>query len=255
MLHLRCDFFSESLALSTSMTVLLPQRTTAQIGMTGTVREHGTPVLYLLHGLSDDDTIWLRRTSIERYVSDLGIAVVMPQVHRSFYTDMVNGGGRYWTFIADELPQLVADSFRVSTRREDTFVAGLSMGGFGAFKLALHRPERFAAAGSLSGCLDVPQFGKLPGRSDVATNIWGEPGPEGTDDDLVRVLGTVDPATLPALWATCGTEDVLLGHQRAFVAAARERGIPITADEHPGNHEWGFWDTHIQRFLAQLPLG
>ena len=77
---------------------------------------HGTgppPVLYLLHGLSDDDTIWLRRTSIERYVAPLGLAVVMPQVHRSFYTDEAYGG-RYWTFLSEELPQLVGTFFRLS---------------------------------------------------------------------------------------------------------------------------------------------
>src|SRR3712207_5132006 len=126
--HLRVDFFSDSLALSTSMTVLLPQRTTTQIGMTGATGDGPPPVLYLLHGLSDDDTIWLRRTSVERYVTELGLAVVMPQVHRSFYADEVHGG-RYWTFLSDELPALVSSWFRVSERREDTFVAGLSMGG------------------------------------------------------------------------------------------------------------------------------
>ena len=81
---LRCNVFSESLSLSTAMTVLLPQRTTTQIGLAGAVRDGAPPVLYLLHGLSDDDTTWLRRTSIERYVAPLGLAVVMPQVHRSF---------------------------------------------------------------------------------------------------------------------------------------------------------------------------
>jgi len=237
MLHLRCDLFSESLALSTSMTVLLPQRTTAQIGMGGRVREHGTPVLYLLHGLSDDDTVWLRRTSIERYVAELGIAVVMPQVHRSFYSDMAHEGGRYWTFVAEELPQLVADSFRVSTRRENTFVAGLSMGGYGAFKLALRCPDRFAAAGSLSGVLDVASLARRAERGPLAHNVWGERGVEGSDDDLLALLGRADPATLPALWSTCGTEDELIGHQRTFVAAAEDRGVEVTADEHPGAHE------------------
>jgi S-formylglutathione hydrolase FrmB len=83
MAHLRCDFFSESLSLSTSMTVILPQRTTTQIGLEGRTPGGPPPVLYLLHGLSDDDTTWLRRTSIERYAAPLGLAVVMPQVHRS----------------------------------------------------------------------------------------------------------------------------------------------------------------------------
>ncbi len=88
------------------MTVILPQETSTQIGMAGRHRDGPPPVLYLLHGLSDDDTIWLRRTSIERYVAPLGLAVVMPQVHRSFYADEAYGG-RYWTFLSEELPSLV----------------------------------------------------------------------------------------------------------------------------------------------------
>ena len=113
---LRCDFFSDVLELSTSMTVILPQSTSGQIGMSGSAGEGAPPVLYLLHGLSDDDTTWLRRTSIERYVAPLGLAVVMPQVHRSFYTDQAHGG-RYWTFLSEELPALVGGFFRVSDRR------------------------------------------------------------------------------------------------------------------------------------------
>lgn len=91
------------------------------------------PTLYLLHGLSDDHTIWLRRTSIERYVASMGLAVVMPAVHRSFYTDM-DKGYRYWTFISEELPALARSFFPLSDKREDNFAAGLSMGGYGAFK-------------------------------------------------------------------------------------------------------------------------
>ncbi|HIT77091.1 MAG TPA: esterase family protein [Candidatus Avipropionibacterium avicola] len=256
MLRMRCDFHSDALKLATSMTVLLPQRPSAsQIGMASGFRPSGTPVLYLLHGLSDDDTIWGRRTSIERYVSELGLAVVMPQVHRSFYSDVVSGDGAYWSFIADELPQLVADSFQVSTRREDTFVAGLSMGGYGAFKLALHRPDRFAAAGSLSGVLDVAAMVTEDRRPEVTRTVWGDDGPEGTDDDLLHVLDRVDPTALPRLWTTCGTDDPLVANQRRFVEAAARRGIEVTADEHPGRHSWDFWDTHVQRFLEWLELG
>src|ERR1700754_3041380 len=97
---LRCDFFSDVLGVSTSMTVILPQQTTTQIGRTGQATSGAFRTLYLLHGLSDDDTIWLRRTSIERYVADLGLAVVMPQVHRSFYTDEAYGRP-YWTFLSE----------------------------------------------------------------------------------------------------------------------------------------------------------
>src|ERR687886_256985 len=166
---LRCDIFSDVLGLSTSMTVILPQPTQTQIGMTGDAGDQPPPVLYLLHGLSDDDSIWLRRTSIERYVAPLGLAVVMPQVHRSFYRDEAYGG-KYWTFVSEELPELVRRFFRVSQTRDDTFVAGLSMGGYGALKLALRQPERFAAAASLSGALDVAALSASPREGDPT--LW-----------------------------------------------------------------------------------
>src|SRR5258706_12077495 len=135
----RCDFFSDVLGVSTSMTVLLPESTTGQIGMGGSGRTGDFPTLYLLHGLSDDDTTWVRRTSLERYVAELGIAVVMPHVQRSFYTDEV-WGRPYWTFVAEELPRAARGFFRLSALPAETFVAGLSMGGYGAFKLALRHP-------------------------------------------------------------------------------------------------------------------
>jgi len=113
---MRVDFYSEVLALSTSMTVILPQRTSSQIGMAGGTTGGDPPVLYLLHGLTDDDTIWVRRTSVERYVAPLGLAVVMPQVGRSFYADEAHGN-RYWTFLSEELPELCRSFFRISDRR------------------------------------------------------------------------------------------------------------------------------------------
>src|SRR3954467_12228804 len=199
MVHLRCDFFSEALSLSTSMTVLLPQRTTSQIGMTGGAGDGPPPVLYLLHGLSDDDTIWLRRTSIERYVAPLGLAVVMPQVHRSFYTDEAYGG-RYWTFLSEELPELVGRFFRVSQAREDTFVAGLSMGGYGAPKLAPRQPAAVAAAASLSGALDVVALSRSQRGEDpmLWKRVFGEHAVPRSEDDLFALLRRADGARLPA---------------------------------------------------------
>lgn len=124
---IQCQFYSEVLGLSTSMNVILPQATRSQIGLEGKQGTGPHPTLYLLHGLSDDDSTWLRRTSIERYVASLGLAVVMPQVHRSFYTNMEQGAA-YWSFISEELPALARSFFPLSDKREDNFVAGLSMG-------------------------------------------------------------------------------------------------------------------------------
>lgn len=253
---IRCDFFSETLQLSTTMTVVLPQATSTQIGMTGVVgAAGGHPTLYLLHGLSDDDSIWLRRTSIERYVAPLGLAVVMPQVHRSFYADQVHGG-RYWTFLSEELPALAQSFFPLSQRREDTFVAGLSMGGYGALKWALRSPQRFAAAASLSGALDLADGSLRRDLPDLYRTAFGDGPVAGTPDDLLHLLDRAGAsgADLPALYLACGTEDPLLGQNQAFLASAEASGIPVTVDLGPGEHEWGYWDDRIQDVLAWLPL-
>jgi S-formylglutathione hydrolase FrmB len=243
---IRCDFFSESLELGTSMTVLLPQLTSDQ----------APPVLYLLHGLTDDDTAWTRNTSIERYASEAGVAVVMPQVHRSFYADEARGL-KYWTFLSEELPALVADFFRVSTRREDTFVAGLSMGGYGAMKWALRQPERFAAAATLSGALDLAyayEWDMRPHMRELVARVFADRPVAGTGDDLLHLLKSGDPAGLPQLMLRCGSEDHLVAQSERFVAACAEQQIPLDAGFGPGAHEWSYWDREIQTVLRWLPL-
>ncbi|MFJ6194496.1 alpha/beta hydrolase [Micromonospora sp. NPDC092111] len=247
---LRCDFHSEALGHDTSMTVILPHRTPSQLGADG-----DPPVLYLLHGIADDDTGWLRRTSIERYVAPLGLAVVMPQAGRSFYADEAHGN-RYWTFISEELPQLCRSFFRLSDRREDTFVAGLSMGGYGAVKWALRQPARFAAAASLSGALDVAHRRDHPTRPvDPAVwhTVWGDRHVPGSDDDTVALVRRAGAGT-PPLYVACGTEDFLYEDSLRFVEAARGQGVPVTVEFSPGDHDWTYWDAKIQDVLAWLPL-
>jgi len=255
MAHLRCDFFSETLGLSTTMTVILPQATSTQIGMTGVHRDGPPPVLYLLHGLSDDDTIWLRRTSIERYAAPLGLAVVMPQVHRSFYMDEAYGN-RYWTFLSEELPALVGRFFRLSSRREDTFVAGLSMGGYGAFKWALSQPERFAGAASLSGALHLGSRDGDPTWAGLAEATFGRRPISGTPNDVLWLLdqALASGGPVPALYLACGEDDPLIRDNHAFVAAAEGRVPSLTTDFGPGIHDWAYWDRTIQDVLAWLPL-
>jgi S-formylglutathione hydrolase FrmB len=255
---IRCDYFSDVLGFSTSMTVVLPQPTEKQIGMDSVAAADQRPTLWLLHGMSDDHTIWLRRTSIERYVAPLGLAVVMPAVHRSYYTDMAEGG-RYWTHVAEELPALARSFFPLSARREDNFVAGLSMGGYGAFKLALRRPDRYAAAASLSGAVDVrglyvaldeerrPEFRRIFGSLDAFA---------GSDDDLFALADRAakGDAPVPDLFQCCGTEDFLLQHNRKLRDHIRALGLKLAYHEAPGTHEWGFWDAWIRRVLEWLPL-
>lgn len=256
MARLRVDFFSETLGMSTSMTVLLPERAAGQIGQTNADADASAPpVLYLLHGLSDDDTIWTRRTSIERYAAERGLAVVMPQVQQSFYTDEVHGLP-YWTFLTQELPDLVHSFFRVSTDRADTFVAGLSMGGYGAMKWALRQPERFAAAASLSGALAVrhPSPSADPDFARLMQRIFGDGPTEGTDDDVIHLIRRAAPNGLPSLYVACGHEDFLFPANEWFIAEAADAGVPLTVRLGPGDHEWSYWDAQIQDVLAWLPL-
>ncbi len=254
---IHCDFFSEVLGLSCSMCVILPQETTGQIGMVSSAKKDKHPTLFLLHGLSDDHTIWQRRTSIERYVADLGLAVVMPAVHRSFYTDMAHGY-KYWTYVSEEVPALARSFFPLSDTREDNFVAGLSMGGYGAFKLALRCPDKFAAAASLSGALDVRPGTAVANeeRTKEYRNTFGDPGTvAGSDNDLFHLATQLagSDAPKPKLFQCCGTQDPLYDQNLRFRDHARRLGLDLTYAEELGSHEWGFWDRWIQRVLDWLP--
>lgn len=262
MIRMRMDFFSESLWMGTSAIVLMPQAE-AGIGMNGSdpsgpdgpgaQSARGVPVLYLLHGLSDDCTHWERRTAIERYATEKGIAVVMPEVRRSFYADEAVGE-KYWTYVADELPQIIARTFHISTAREDTFVAGLSMGGFGAFKLALNRPQQFAAAASFSGVMDLLSLDLEEHAGHLAQRIWNGQEIAGTADDLLGLLRSAAPGSLPPLFLDCGTEDFLVEGNRSFIRTAEEHGHDLTSRLRPGDHTWDFWDRSIQDALEWLPI-
>ena len=255
--------FSDALGLSVSFYVLLPQKAARQIGVADGEQRAQYPTLYLLHGLSDDHTIWLRRTSIERYAAAKNLAVVMPAVGRSFYQDMANGA-KYWTFVSEELPALCQQWFPLSPKREDNFVAGLSMGGYGALRLGLARPDKFAAAASLSGARDLARRLREAGKdgSRMSKAEWtGIFGPElkgvGTDADLFflaqRVAASPDPK--PGLFLCCGTDDELLADNRAFRQHLDAVHLEHHYEEGPGQHEWGYWDAQIQRVLDWLPLG
>ena len=252
---IQCNFFSEALGECTTIDVILPQPVAGK-----PARATRYPVLWLLHGLSDDHTIWQRRTSIERYVEPMNLAVVMPAVGRSFYTDMARGQ-KYWTFVSEELPSVARHFFPLSTRRDENFVAGLSMGGYGAFKLALTYPNRYAAAASLSGALrrfsdDLSEASADPAWIAELENIFGDltrfPG---SRHDVYHLAGKVarTKSARPLLYQCCGTEDFLYQDNLRFKAHAEQLGLPLTYEEGPGEHEWGYWDRMIRRVLAWVP--
>jgi S-formylglutathione hydrolase FrmB len=251
-------FFSDTLGLTCSAHVLIPQPSAFQIGMAGGKQRATYPTLYLLHGLSDDHTIWMRRTSIERYAAEKNIAVVMPAVGRSFYQDTASGA-KYWTFVSEELPALCERYFPLSTAREDRFAAGLSMGGYGAMRLVLARPDRYAAAASLSGALELSRRLRDAGKPSSLVSraeyvgLFGSELQAGAADlwPLAEKLGH-SGASKPKLFLCCGTEDALLPESRAFREHLDRVQLAATYEESPGTHEWGYWDAQIQRVLDWL---
>ena len=249
--------FSVTLQTQTDIRVILP---TPDANWKGPCYDTGKryQVLYLLHGFSGDCTVWTRYSNIERYAQQHRLAVVCASVGNSFYADMVHGG-RYMTFMLEELPAFIRHAFPVSHRREDTFIAGISMGGFGAFRLALDRPELFSQAVSMSGAVDIIAMSKMFG-GDPAMGFGDIFTPEallpGGKNDLPALAESLQNAgtPLPRLYQCCGTEDFLyqlnLGVRNRFQAL----GVDYTYDESAGMHDWDYWDGQIRKVLQWLPL-
>jgi S-formylglutathione hydrolase FrmB len=249
--------FSDTLGFHTSMHVLLPKRTLAEMK---SKRRPRYRTLYLLHGHSDDHTAWQRFTSIERYAEGLNLAVVMPAVHLSFYNDLTHGG-KYWQFISEEVPTLVRDMFSLSSARKDNYVAGLSMGGYGAFKMALTHPERYAAAASLSGATDISEVVRIK-KNEPDNKAWIEEmrtvfgdlsKVPGSRHDLFALAKKAARAPVkPCLYQCCGTEDDLYPDNVRFRDAVRKLPLDLTYEEGPGEHDWAYWDKMIQRVLGWM---
>ena len=150
MAYMQVEMFSQALHMAVGVDVILPQPVKNEIGLeSGEKTDQKYPTLWLLHGATDDQTTWQRRTSIERYVAPLGLAVVMPSAHLSSYTDMAHGGA-FYTYIVDELPVLMRQFFALSEKRQDTFISGNSMGGYGALIHAMTDTEQYRAVGAFS---------------------------------------------------------------------------------------------------------
>ncbi|MTD37548.1 hypothetical protein GIX45_02645 [Erwinia sp. CPCC 100877] len=254
------NYFSKALNMNTTMKVIIPQRHNHSIGLKEVATAAECKILYLLHGMTDDHTMWLRRSNIERYVANKNMIVVMPNVHLSWYTD-TQYGINYWQFISEELPQICHEFFPyISSKRTDHLVAGLSMGGYGAIKLALKRSDYFAYGASLSGALDI--IGNLKAKLQQPLNeqelspaeqfFWQ--GIFGTfeqsqKEDIFDLLASNLGKNETNYFACCGYQDFLYEHTLAFEKECRKRNYRLTTDYSAGGHEWGYWDTKIIKVL------
>ena len=251
------NLYSKSLLQDTPFHVILPQDGRRYIW------NEEPKTLILLHGLSDNAATWVRRTAIERYAERYNLAVLMPEVQRSWYQDMVYGIHAF-SYITDEVLDLAARLFHLSTKREDVLIAGLSMGGYGALRCALERPDRFCACGAFSGAYDLKEMYKM------ATSPDGDTVLEGLADDYSAIFRSPDQISenvlienviqkaaasgkkLPAVYMMCGTEDFLYG-ESCVVRELCEKALPDFAyEEWPGHHEWDMWDEAVERMLKRF---
>lgn len=250
MAHLVVDYYADALGVQTRMHVLLPQRLAAGKAKT----------LYLLHGMSDDEGTWMRRTSIERYAEEKGLAVVMPDGGLGWYTDMYRGLA-WFKFISGELPALCRRFFPIlSDKREDTYIGGNSMGGYGALKCALRAPQTFSRVISLSGALDAADNAinnTVPATRRYWEDVFG-PAEDvsGSENDLfAAATALTDPALRPRIYMWCGTEDFLYAQNTRMRDHLRALGYDLTYEESPGDHQWRHWDKKIADALDWLLPG
>lgn len=232
MAFIEMELFSDAIGIMTSVNVIIPENA-----------KEPPAVLYLLHGLSDDQSCWTRRTSIERYVMNKNLAVIMPTTYRGYYTDMANGY-RYWTYISEELPRKMHSVFRLSDKREKTFAAGLSMGGYGALKLGLRCPDRFAAVAGFSSAADMR---RAVAASDEHIRVFGTELAE--ENDLFALAEKLQGKQNPRFYMWCGTEDFLLEGNRRFSDHLKKLGFDIDYSESAGGHSWDRWDEQIEKAL------
>jgi S-formylglutathione hydrolase FrmB len=234
-----CDVhrYSDVLKKHVGLYVILPEVGTAPF-----------PTLYLLHGLSDDYTNWLRRTRLEYYARSEAMIIVMPDGYRGFYTNAENGVP-YARYIAEETVGFIDKTFPSKKSRQARFVGGLSMGGYGALRLALGYPAVFGSASSHSGAL---MHGT---RRPQETALWEYDqvfgaNPMGSDHDLLKLAESARASgTLPRIRFDCGISDPLLRDNRDFHGALTELHVPHEYEEFAGGHDWDYWDLHVRDAL------
>ncbi len=248
MAFMQCSFKSEVLGQEVSFNAIIPQNVKDNIKS-----------VYLLHGLSGNHSSWSRLTSVERYARENNVAVFMPNVDRSFYTDM-KYGRNYYTFVSDEFIKYTRQVFKLSTKREDTFIAGASMGGYGAFKIALRNPEIFSAAASFSGVLDIVKRYTLETiwEKEKLLIVGENPDFDGKNakEDLKYLIENFDKnAPKVRLYQACGTEDFLYEDNQNFRKWVEKTDFEHIYEEGPGGHEWNFWDKHIEKAIEYFLKG
>ena len=250
---IQMNFLSNALKRTVPVTVILP------VDNTALDKTSAFPTLYLLHGLLGSHTDWVHNTRIRQWAEARGLAVVMPSGDNSFYIDQMLPNQDYGEFIGRELVEMTRRSFPLSRDREHTFIAGLSMGGFGAIRNGLKYADTFGYIAGFSSAVRIFEMAPdTPGRTLFREDlVFGDLEEARKTDKNPRVAllraKEIQPE-LPKLYMSCGLQDSLLESNRALRDFFLENGVSLTYREAEGKHDWDFWNDQIQALLDWLPL-
>lgn len=260
------NFVSQSLGRAVSLNVILPTDKMYFPGMPQ--REEGKPfkTLYLLHGVLGNYTDWLHGTRIQRWAEENDLAVVMPSGDNGFYVDQPWNCNMFSKFIGEELISFTRKTFPLSHKREDTYIGGLSMGGYGSLYNGLKYHDVFGAIVALSSALIVnesllkrtedafifiesKQYATCCFGQDLEAALKSDVNPKVLVDRLVK-----EKVEIPDIFMACGLDDSLLPANEDFADYLKKKGVKVHFETAPGAHEWDFWDTYIKKGLDWLPL-
>lgn len=260
---LEVNFLSKTLFRTVTMNVILPVDKFTMQGE-DTREEKPFKTLYLLHGILGSHTDWISGSRIQRWAEEKNLAVVMPAGENAFYVDQMETGNLYGEFIGEELVEITRKMFPLSKKREDTFIGGLSMGGFGAMRNGLKYNDTFSHIISLSGALHILEDKKLTGVENIGIEekyfgnieeaVKSDKNPRVLIEALHQKKKRDDTVVLPDIFMACGTEDQLLKVNRMYHEELCRKGFDVAYTEAPGKHDWDFWDTYIKKALEWLPL-
>ncbi|MBX7054976.1 MAG: esterase family protein [Pyrinomonadaceae bacterium] len=216
------------------------------------------PVIYLLHGLTGNYRNWVDKTDVEQFAVNYDVIIITVDGNNGWYTDSVSApNDRFESYIVRELIPEVEEDLRVIADRGHRMIAGLSMGGYGSIKFGLKYPEMFSLVGSFSGALGASSFTEKNAGPNIGKTIDLIYGPVGSETraandifKMIREASAEKIKAMPFIYQSCGTEDFLIGNNREFLALMNEKKVAHEYREHPGVHDWVFWNDQVREFLA-----
>lgn len=260
MAYIQVNVMSECLMRTVNINVILP---VDKFGVPGAQTQADRPfkTLYLLHGIFGSQVDWVNGTRLQRWAEEKNLAVVMPAGENLFYVDQEATHNLYGEFVGRELVDLTRRMFPLSRRREDTFIGGLSMGGYGALRNGLKYSDTFGGIAALSAAdfsdpgrwqEDAKEFFRT--RRYVEAVLGSREAFPGSDRDVRALAARPYDGEKAKVYIACGLDDPLLPANRGLRDCLRQNGFPVTYEEAPGAHEWDFWDSQIKKVIDWLPL-